>query len=216
MSSGGRGRDAKAGPGGGCDPPRPAGPPAPCRRARTPAPPRALPPRASESRSAPQRREVGRGRDSGHCLGGGDRTHPVFPKCPPRPTAGWAAGLGNGAEELPTLQLLEPTRANHLGASIRGRGAGETEAPSRGGPEWVYLLARNSASFLGRNAHWPPPAPPQSDWNGSYHPGGPTNLRRVCSLFFMLHTEEQQRPCPAPGEDNPPGDSCCTEPAPKK
>lgn len=83
---------------------RPPHPPtrAPRRLTRTPAPPRALQPRASESRSTPQRREVGRGRDSGHCLGGIGLTR-SFRSVP----QGWAAGLGNGAEELPTLQLLD-------------------------------------------------------------------------------------------------------------
>lgn len=75
----------------------------------------------------------------------GDRTHPFFPKCPPRPAAGWAAGLGNGAEELPTLQFLEPTRANHLGASIRGRGAGGNRgsffgADQSGSVFWFEIL----------------------------------------------------------------------------
>lgn len=127
-SSGGRGRDAKAGPGGGCDPPRPAGPPAPRRRARTPAPPRALLPGASEPRSAPQRQEVGRGRDSGHCLGGIGLTRSFRSVPQGQPRAG-QLGSGMGLRSSPRCSSWNQRGQTTSGRASEGGVPGETEAP---------------------------------------------------------------------------------------
>lgn len=154
-----------------------------------------------------KRGEVGRGRDSGHCLEGIGLTR-SFRSVPQR----WAAGLGNGAEELPTLQLLEPTRASPFGASIRGRGAGEIEAPFWGRPEWVFwpeILLR----FLA-----PTPAGPRSQIGTGLTNQLDPLISGESAPCFSCSTQRDSSALvqPAPREDSPPGDSCCTEPAPKK
>lgn len=91
-SSGGRGRAPKASPGG-----------AATRRPRSALGGSAHVPAPAQQPSAPRRGvadapsrlEVGGGGSPG--IVRGKRTHPAFPKCLPRPTAGWMAGLGKGA-----------------------------------------------------------------------------------------------------------------------
>lgn len=79
MSSGGRGRDAKARPGGGCDP-------LPCLPSTEAWGPFATL-AARESRSTPRRREEGEVGERGGTPGvaTGNCTHLVFPKCAFKP-----------------------------------------------------------------------------------------------------------------------------------